>query len=183
MLGDVDSVNSIILRWDTDLRVTFINDFALEFFGLRRERHPGTEHYWHYSPRHKRQPAGTSGHDAQHRREPERYVNNENENVRHDGTRVWIYWTNRAVRDSEGKVIEILSVGNDVTRRRRAEEALKEQLKMTQTLLDAIPVPVFYKDANGVYTGCNQAFADFLGKPKDEIIGRTVYEVCAAGPG
>ena len=108
---------------------------------------------------------------------PEQYVNNENENVRRDGTRVWISWTNRAIRDSKGNVVEILSVGNDVTRRKRAEDALEKQLKMTQTLLDTIPVPVFYKDANGIYTGCNQAFADFLGKPKDEIIGKTVYEV------
>jgi PAS domain S-box-containing protein len=163
----IDSVNSIVMRLDTGLRVTFINDFALEFFGFRREDILGKSIMGTIVP-----PKSDTGRDlvAMVRniiREPERFVNNEN----------WVNWTNRAVRDREGRVVEILSVGNDVTRRKKAEEALKKQLKMTETLLDAIPVPVFYKDANGIYTGCNRVFAAFLGKPKSEIIGKNVYEV------
>ena len=42
-------------------------------------------------------------------------------------------------------------------------------------LLDAIPAPVFYKDAAGVYRGCNKAFEVYLGKSRDEIIGKDVY--------
>ena len=173
----VESVNSIILRWDTDLKVTFINDYGQRFLGYTRDEILGKSLIGTIVPA-----TSTAGSDltAMIRGivlHPEQYVNNENENERRDGTRVWISWTNRAIRDSKGNVIEILSVGNDVTRRKRAEDALEKQLKMTQTLLDTIPVPVFYKDTKGIYTGCNQAFADFLGKPKDEIIGKTVYEV------
>jgi two-component system NtrC family sensor kinase len=46
-----------------------------------------------------------------------------------------------------------------------------------QTLIDTIPSPVFYKDTNGVYQGCNLAFETYLGLSKAEIIGRTVYEL------
>ena len=173
----VESVNSIILRWDTDLKVTFINDYGQRFLGYTRDEILGKSLIGTIVPA-----TSTAGSDltAMIRGivlHPEQYVNNENENERRDGTRVWISWTNRAIRDSKGNVIEILSVGNDVTRRKQAEDALEKQLKMTQTLLDTIPVPVFYKDVKGIYMGCNQAFADFLGKPKDEIIGKTVYEV------
>ena len=173
----VESVNSIILRWDTDLKVTFINDYGQRFLGYTRDEILGKSLIGTIVPA-----TSTAGSDltAMIRcivLHPEQYVNNENENERRDGTRVWISWTNRAIRDSKGNVVEVLSVGNDVTRRKRAEYALEKQLKMTQKLLDTIPIPVFYKDTNGIYTGCNQAFADFLGKPKDEIIGRTVYEV------
>ncbi|HRU05904.1 MAG TPA: PAS domain S-box protein [Candidatus Brocadiia bacterium] len=42
--------------------------------------------------------------------------------------------------------------------------------------LEAVPSPVFYKDLAGVYRGCNKAFCDFLGRPKDQILGRTVHE-------
>jgi diguanylate cyclase (GGDEF)-like protein/PAS domain S-box-containing protein len=42
-------------------------------------------------------------------------------------------------------------------------------------LLDAIPAPVFYKDAAGIYRGCNKAFEAYLGKSRDEIIGKDVY--------
>ena len=44
-------------------------------------------------------------------------------------------------------------------------------------LIDAIPAPIFYKDKAGIYLGCNEAMARFLGRPPEEIIGRTVYDV------
>ncbi len=173
----VDNANSIILRWDTGLRVTFVNDFAQQFFGFGPEEIVGKSLIGTIVA-----PESAAGRNLKAMIEdivshPERYVNNENENVRRDGSRVWISWTNRALRDREGRVVEILSVGNDITDRKRAEEALERQLRLTQTLLDAIPLPVFYEDARGVYTGCNRAFAEFMGRPKEEIVGRTVFDL------
>lgn len=57
------------------------------------------------------------------------------------------------------------------------EAALRDHLRLQETLFDAIPVPVFHKDVAGRYTGCNSAFAAFLGREKRDIIGRTVFEV------
>ncbi|HEY3273842.1 MAG TPA: PAS domain S-box protein [Methanocella sp.] len=173
----VESVNSIILRWDTRMRITFANRFALEFFGFSPGEILGRSIIGTIVP-----PTSTAGSNLEALmqdilRRPEGFVNNENENIRHDGSRVWISWTNRALRDREGKVTEIMSVGNDITGRRQAEEALRRQLEMTQTLLDAIPVPIYYKDTRGVYMGCNRAFADFFGTSKNRIIGRTIDEI------
>jgi diguanylate cyclase (GGDEF)-like protein/PAS domain S-box-containing protein len=44
-----------------------------------------------------------------------------------------------------------------------------------RVILDAIPAPVFYKDAAGIYRGCNKAFEAYLGKPRAEIVGLDVY--------
>lgn len=44
-------------------------------------------------------------------------------------------------------------------------------------LLEAIPAPVFFKDAQQVYRGCNAAFERFLGKPRRDIVGKSVFEV------
>ncbi len=52
-----------------------------------------------------------------------------------------------------------------------------DQTRLLGALIDAIPVPVFYKDEHGVYTGCNTAFEAYLGRPKAEIIGQSVYGV------
>jgi len=41
---------------------------------------------------------------------PAKYEQNENENICKDGKRVWVNWTNRAIQDQNGNVIEILSV-------------------------------------------------------------------------
>ena len=46
-----------------------------------------------------------------------------------------------------------------------------------QTLLDAIPNPIFYKDSNRLFLGCNSAFESFLGRRREEIIGNSVYEI------
>ena len=49
---------------------------------------------------------------------------------------------------------------------RRRTEALNEQLNLLRTLLDTSPAPVFYKDTDGVYLGCNQAFEEAVGRPR-----------------
>ncbi|MFH1595552.1 MAG: PAS domain S-box protein, partial [Pseudomonadota bacterium] len=65
----------------------------------------------------------------------------------------------------------------DITARRRAEEGRKNQMHFTETLLDTIPSPVYYKDAAGRYLGCNRAFEEFWGKRREEVIGKDVYEM------
>ncbi len=44
-------------------------------------------------------------------------------------------------------------------------------------VLDALTVPVFYKDIEGRYVWCNATFAAFLGRDRSTIIGRTDYDV------
>ncbi|RJO64675.1 MAG: PAS domain S-box protein [Candidatus Omnitrophota bacterium] len=51
------------------------------------------------------------------------------------------------------------------------------QLRFPQIIIDAIPTPVFYKNTQGVYLGCNKAFEQFLGLPREKIIGKTTNEV------
>ncbi|MFA6092646.1 MAG: ATP-binding protein [Elusimicrobiota bacterium] len=63
------------------------------------------------------------------------------------------------------------------TERAEADRALNNTIRFQQMLIDAIPSPVFYKDADCVYLGGNKAFSRFLGLPLDQIIGKTVYEI------
>jgi PAS domain S-box-containing protein len=44
-------------------------------------------------------------------------------------------------------------------------------------LIESLPCPIFYKDTAGRYVGCNKAFADYLGRSREEIVGKTVYEM------
>lgn len=48
---------------------------------------------------------------------------------------------------------------------------------MVQTVLDALPTPVFFKDRQGVYRGCNRAFAELMGRRADELAGLTVFDM------
>lgn len=58
-----------------------------------------------------------------------------------------------------------------------SEEKKAQQAQMLQALIDSIPDLIFYKDMEGVYTGCNKAFTAFVGKSKQEIIGRTDHDL------
>jgi PAS domain S-box-containing protein len=66
----------------------------------------------------------------------------------------------------------------DITDQRNLELATREQAHFLQTLIDAIPSPVFYKNAAGQYVGCNSAFEEYFGKTKIEVIGHTVHDLC-----
>jgi PAS domain S-box-containing protein len=54
---------------------------------------------------------------------------------------------------------------------------LEKNLSYFKALLETLPHPVFYKDRNGVYTGCNKAFERFCGQDRSRIIGKTVYDM------
>ncbi len=60
---------------------------------------------------------------------------------------------------------------------RKLRDYMRHQVDFLQTLIDTIPAPVFYKDRRGRYLGCNRAFEEFLGIEKDEIRGKTVYDL------
>ncbi len=52
-----------------------------------------------------------------------------------------------------------------------------QQLQLLQTLLDALPSPVFYKNLEGVFLGCNQAFAQMVGLSKEGVVGKTTSDL------
>ncbi len=97
----------------------------------------------------------------------------ESQIYRRDGSIVWISEKAYAVRDQNGKLLYYEGLIEDITKRKQAEVALQEQLDFLQVLIDTIPTPVFYKNPEGLYLGCNKAFEEALGLKKDQIIGKT----------
>jgi diguanylate cyclase (GGDEF)-like protein/PAS domain S-box-containing protein len=62
----------------------------------------------------------------------------------------------------------------------RAGGDLRTQLSFTQELIEAIPNPVFFKDAHGRYLGCNRAFEGYTGLARTAIIGKTAHDINAS---
>jgi PAS domain S-box-containing protein len=61
--------------------------------------------------------------------------------------------------------------------KRKTKQELQIQLQFIQTLLDTISMPIFYKNRKGIYLGCNKAFCKFLGMEKEDILGKTIYDL------
>lgn len=121
----VENANSIILRLDTQGNITFFNEFAQTFFGYPEAEILGRPALGTIIPE-----TETSGRNlvclTQDLIEyPERYCRNENENMCRDGKRVWVAWTNKAILDATGQVTGVLCIGNDITERYWAQEALR----------------------------------------------------------
>jgi hypothetical protein len=65
--------------------------------------------------------------------------------------------------------------------RKEVEAALQDKVYFLGTLLDTIPAPVFYKDREGIYQGCNELFAKMiLGSSKEKIAGHSTYDLFEA---
>ena len=62
-------------------------------------------------------------------------------------------------------------------------EKLSHSLHILDTLLDSIAAPIFWKDRQGIYQGCNEAFANLiLGLPRKEVIGKSLFDLPQAIP-
>jgi PAS domain S-box-containing protein len=173
----VQNANSIILRMAPEGRITFINEFALAFFGYREDELLGRNVVGTIVPE-----IETSGRDlAQMIRDlsihPERYAVNQNENMRRNGDRVWIAWTNKPLFDDHGNIAELLCVGNDITELKRMERVLREEKDRAQNYLDVASVVLVAIDADQRVTLINRKGCELLGWSEKEIIGKNWFDV------
>ncbi|HOH56773.1 MAG TPA: PAS domain S-box protein [Smithellaceae bacterium] len=121
----VELANSIILRMDTSGRIVFVNDFALRFFGFSKEEIVGKNLIGTIVPKMESSGRDLAAFMVSVCRNPGEHTVNENENIKKDGSRVWILWTNRPVLDERGRLAEIICIGNDVTQKKEAEQILQ----------------------------------------------------------
>ena len=174
----VQNVNSIILKMDPEGNVTFFNTFAQRFFDFTEEEMLGRSVAGTIVPE-----TGPAGFDLDSmikdiKIHPEKYVNNENENMRRNGERVWVAWTNKAIRDGNGKVIEILCIGNDITERRRMENELKDYEERFRRLFETAKDGLLLIDKQtGNIVNVNPAIVDMLGYFHDEFIGKQLKDI------
>jgi PAS domain S-box-containing protein len=120
----VQSVNCIIIRWNRDGIVTFLNDYGLAFFGFAAGEVVGRHVCESIVPER-----SSDGLDLRRLMgevfvAPAQYQVNTNENIRKSGERVWVSWANRPVVGADGTVTEMLSVGTDITDQKRAERLI-----------------------------------------------------------
>lgn len=174
----VEHANSIIIHWTSDGRITFMNEYGQQFFGFTEAEIIGRQVVGTIVPE-----TESTGRDLrpimdQVCADPKAFENNINENIKKNGERVWVAWTNKVAFDDQNRIVGILSIGTDVTERRRNEAERDEALALVQTVINAAPVRIFWKDRDGSYLGCNPLFARDAGKnTPDELLGKDDYDM------
>jgi len=132
----VEESCSVVLCMDSEGNVTYANRHALSFFGFGQDELLGKHVVGTIVPLVERSGRDLAEliHDiCEH---PERYQDNENENVQQDGTRRWMAWTNKGIRDASGRPKEIVCIGNDITDRKEVEEVLRSEQARLRHLLE-----------------------------------------------
>ncbi|MFW5807333.1 MAG: PAS domain S-box protein [Spirochaetota bacterium] len=76
-----------------------------------------------------------------------------------------------------GEFVGSVAVYRDITERRRHEAELARSRNFAYAVLNAVPAPVFYKSAEGVYLGCNRAFTEMMGYRSEDLRGKTMAEL------
>ncbi len=170
----VEAQTEFIVRWAPGGRLTFLNDAYCRYFGkgqaellgasfllpvAEEDRTAVEEKVRRLTPAH---PAETDEHRV----------------IRPDGSIGWQEWTHRAIFDDRGTLIELQSVGRDVTERRRSEEdrrrLLEErtrQARLLETIQESTTNILAYLDEDLRFVAANSAFLETLGKSREELVG------------
>ena len=173
----VENANSIIMRFDSAGRITFFNEYAQRLFGFTEEEVLGRSLLETITPE-----TETTGRDLrgfaddlfQH---PERYANHENENILRSGERIWVSWANKVVVDEDGRLLEILSIGQNITERKKAEEEFGRAQALLQAAIDQTPAGIMVADVSDARIRLvNRAALELLGSSKKPLTGSTSYE-------
>ncbi len=169
----LQTANSVIIRYDPQGRIRYINDYGIKLLGYEEHQILGRTLFETIIP-----DIETSGRDVKPfvhdlLRNPQAYPQGEGENLCRDGRRVWVAWSNQAIFNEQGEFVEILSVGNDTTQRKQAEEALQHSEAKFRAIFANSQVGIYRtRICDGLILNANQRFADLFGfDSPQEIIG------------
>lgn len=191
----VEGQTELICRWLPDHTLTFVNEAYCRFYGVSREQVLG-------------KPLTPAAHEEDRERiqdyldrlgpdSPEAEIEYR---VAVDETVRWVHWSDRAIFDADGRLIEFQSVGRDITERKQLEDAMQQsraslqqrydrksaQLKQThetlQTIIDEIPVMLCFYDDSGRVSHVNRALERITGWSLADASSPDFLERCYPDP-
>jgi len=168
----VERMNSIVLRVNSVGEVIFINDFGLKFFGFDRAEILGKNIAQTIGPSDVSQGgdwAGLWGNivDQMIRGDSEKSRLTESENSKKNGEWVWIAWANTILTNDAGEK-ELLSVGYDITARRKIEEEMARRTYAMEQCQNSVMIT----DTQGRIQYVNGKFCETTGYGLEEVLGK-----------
>ncbi|MEH2206213.1 MAG: PAS domain S-box protein [Nostoc sp.] len=167
----LEDQTELIARGLPDGTFTFVNEAYCRFFGLERDKIIGQ----HYEP-------------VVFEEDRERVfslVNSislenpvitiENRVVACQGVR-WTQWIVRGIFDDRGAIVELQSVGRDITDRKLVEQALSENEQKFRAIFNQTIQFMGLLQPNGIVLEVNQTALDFAGINREEVVGKPFWE-------
>jgi two-component system cell cycle sensor histidine kinase/response regulator CckA len=98
--------------------------------------------------------------------------------LRKDGSTLWAQITSAPVRDPDGRVLHFITIIQDVTARREAEQGLRASEQRYRLLFERNPQPIFLFDLETLrFLAVNQAAVQHYGYSRDEFMAMTILDI------
>jgi len=172
----LDNVELVAVGLDENGKVEYANPYLLELTGYALEEVLGADWFQTFMPPRDRPEISIVFTGIL---ESLLHLHDENPIVTRAGEERWIAWNNTVLLDVHGKPIGTMSIGEDITERRRVEEALQRSESQYRTTLDSMADGIHVVDAdlrlilmNNVY----RKWIEDLGLETD-VIGKGLFEV------
>ncbi|NTV43528.1 MAG: PAS domain S-box protein, partial [Syntrophobacteraceae bacterium] len=168
----VEAQTELVSRFTREGVLTFVNEAYCRYFGETRDELMGSM-FWHHVPDEEsrnnlREHIASLG--------PENPVAAiEHQVVTSDGEIRWQQWTDRAILDEEGNLLDIQAVGRDITERKKAELALQEAHQQLQDIIEFLPDATFVINKERKVIAWNRAIEEMTGLGKEDVLGRSDY--------
>ena len=171
--GVVEDQTELICRYRIDGTIVFVNEAYCRYFGKSRDELVGRcfvplvpkedqdRVQQHFASLDADNPVGTHEHRV----------------IAANGETRWQQWTNRAITDESGRVVEFQGAGRDITERKEAEDALRESEARYRAIFGAIGDGMVVHDDGGVIIDANEVTCSRLGRAIGELRGMNIREL------
>jgi PAS domain S-box-containing protein len=157
----IQNAKSIVLQWNKNEEITFCNKFAIDFFGYKEGELIGAPVSKLYqNPEDLEDIINQISENHETSSSPE---SRELKNRKKNGELAWISYVMKPFFDKDGRLTEIISMGNDITRLKHTEVMLRQREYNLRTICENTPDLIirFNKDYKPVYA--NQAWEKISG--------------------
>ena len=163
----------IIFRFLPDTTLLFVNDAYCKQFGLIREEIIGHKFLEFVQEKEKKR---ITDYLEKLMQNPA-VISYEYREEFDDGKMIWWEWTDSTIVDAKGKIVEIQTVGKNITHKKSIEEKQKASEKINSILLNSLPDLVFYIQNDGTYLGVHTQNEELLFTEPKNFIGKKLTEV------
>jgi len=166
----VESANSIILVFDSKGKIFSMNEYGVYFFGFTKDEVIGKNVYETIVPEFE-----STGRNLRnlvndihtHSKEFGIHIN---ENIKKNGEKVWVYWSNKPIYDDKGNLSAILAIGNDITENRKLQEKIKYSEIKFKALFENAQESILILNNDFIVVDANKATINILGYTKEKLL-------------
>ncbi len=170
----LEGVELIAVILDSQGNITFANDYLISLTGWRREEIVGRSWFNLFIPPESRQEIEKVFREVITRGVPARWENNI---LMREGEIRTVSFSNVLLRGPQGNAIGVASIGHDITREKQAAEEIRDSRKQVLDILESITDGFFALDNDWRFTYINRKATQLIGKRKEELLFRNIWEV------